>query len=156
NGQIVRFRKRKIPTKEMATALLAKRRIEIFEGRYFERKEPSKLTVEGVWNVYKPICERDKKAWLTERGRAAHLLRHLGKRRVAGLTVADIDEYRNLRLAEVSVRGSAPTPATLDREVELLKRALNYAVTAGSLNHNPIAHARLLRKPNVRRMVVDE
>jgi hypothetical protein len=40
--------------------------------------------------------------------------------------------------------------------VELLKRILNYAVACGRLTHNPIAKAKLLRKPNVRRTVVSE
>lgn len=57
---------------------------------------------------------------------------------------------------EKTRRGGPPNPATLDREVELLKRVLNHAVRLGTLRHNPIAEARLLRRPNVRRMVVDE
>jgi hypothetical protein len=43
----------------------------------------------------------------------------------------------------------------LDKEVELLKRMLNYAVACGSLASNPIAAVKLLRKPNVRRSVLD-
>src|SRR5207244_3644124 len=64
--------------------------------------------------------------------------------------------YRNRRFAEKTRRGIPPAPATLDREVELLKRILNYAVACGRLPHNPLAKAKLLRKPNVRRIVVDE
>ena len=38
NGQEVRFRKRKIPTKEQAKALEAKTLQEIFENTYFENR----------------------------------------------------------------------------------------------------------------------
>ena len=55
-----------------------------------------------------------------------------------------------------SRRGEAPSPATLDREVELLKRLLNYAAACGRLTENPIARVKLLRVPNVRRVVLDE
>jgi integrase len=70
--------------------------------------------------------------------------------------VKDVDEYRTKRLAETTRRKKAPSPASLDREVELLKRMLNYAVACGSLTSNPIAAAKLLRRPNVRRSVLDD
>jgi len=76
--------------------------------------------------------------------------------RASALTVRHVEEYRVGRSTEKTRRGGPPSPATLDREVELLKRVLNHAVRLGTLRHNPIAEARLLRKPNVRRMVVDE
>jgi len=40
--------------------------------------------------------------------------------------------------------------------VELLKRLLNFAATCGKLTENPIARVKLLRVPNVRRVVLDE
>ena len=44
---MVRFRMRKIPTREQAMALVAKKRAETFEVRYFDRPKASKLTVRG-------------------------------------------------------------------------------------------------------------
>ncbi len=156
NGQATRFRKRKIPTKEQAVALVAKARAEEFEGRYFDRPKASKVIVEGAWKAYQPISKRDNDTWKSEEGRAKHLVRHLGQKLAAGLTVKDVDEYRTKRLAETTRRKKAPSPASLDREVELLKRMLNYAVSCGSLPSNPIAAVKLLRKPNVRRSVLDD
>ncbi|HUJ27031.1 MAG TPA: site-specific integrase, partial [Myxococcales bacterium] len=92
--------------------------------------------------------------WLSEKGRAKHLVRLVGQRVAVELTVKDVDEYRTKRLGETTVRKTAPSPASLDREVELLKRMLNYAVAGGSLRSNPIAAVKLLRKPNVRRSVL--
>jgi integrase len=40
--------------------------------------------------------------------------------------------------------------------VELLKRLLNYAAACGRLPENPLARVKLLRVPNVRRVVLDE
>jgi site-specific recombinase XerD len=106
--------------------------------------------------LYQPISKRDNDTWKSEEGRAKHLNRHLGQKLAAGLTVKDVDEYRTKRLAETTRRKKAPSPASLDREVELLKRMLNYAVSCGSLPSNPIAAVKLLRKPNVRRSVLDD
>lgn len=156
DGQLVRFRKRRIPTKEMALALLAKARADAFEGRYFERTQPNTLTVEGTWKAYEPVSRRDNDTWQTELARARHLVRHLGGKQAGRLTEGDVDAYRTARLGETTQRGTAPSPATLDREVELLKRILNYAVRCGRLPHNPVAKAKLLRQPNVREMVLDD
>ncbi len=40
--------------------------------------------------------------------------------------------------------------------MELLKRLLNFAAACGKLPENPIARVKLLRMPNVRRVVLDE
>jgi hypothetical protein len=100
SGQFKRVRVRKIPTRELAVALLAKARIDAFEGRYFDRTKPSNLTVEGAWKAYRPVSERDNDTWQSESGRAKHLLRQLGKKVAASLTVKEVDEYRTRRLSE--------------------------------------------------------
>ncbi len=156
DGRVVRFRMRKIPTREQAEMLVAKRKAEAFEGRFFDRVKAPTLTIAEVWEAYLPITKRDNDSWLTDVGRAKHLVQLLGTRRASQIGLKDVDEYRNRRLGEETRRGERPSPATLDREVALLHRMLNYAVACGSLPRNPIAGVRLLRKPNVRRVVVDE
>ncbi len=156
DGRATRFRKRMIPTREQATALVAKVRTEAFEGRYFDRVKAPDVTVAEAWTAYQTVSERDNDTWQTEAGRAEHIVRHLGRRNAASLTVRDVDEFRTLRLSEKTKRGAAPSHATLDREVELLKRMLGYAVACETLTVNPIAKVKLLHKPNVRVSVLDE
>jgi integrase len=156
DGPPVRFRKKKIPTREQAFALVAKKKAEAFEGRFFDKVKSCTTTVAEVWTTYQPISQRDNDTWLTDKGRAAHLLEHLGTRRAAHLTQEDVDRYRRVRLEETTPRGTKPAPATLDREVELLKRMLNYSVTCRKLPSNPIARVPLLRRPNVRRRMITE
>jgi len=156
DGKFVRYRKKRIPTKEQAVACATKVKAESFEGRFFDRLRTPTCTVADLWNAYQPVAKRDNDAWQTDVGRAKHLLRHLGVHRAFSLTLKDIDAYRTRRLGESTPRRTQPTCATLDREVELLKRILNYAVACGTLPSNPVANAKLLRKPNVRRVVLDE
>jgi integrase len=156
NGQRTRFRKGRIPTREQAEALLAKRRAEAFEGRYFDSPKAVLLTVAEAWKAWEPVSKRDNDSHATTTGRAAHLKRHLGDRRCSLLTVADVDAYRTARLNEVTQRKAPPSSATLDREVALLKRCLSYAVECGKLRVNPLAGVPLLNKPNVRRTVLGE
>jgi len=137
-------------------ACSTKVKAEAFEGRFFDRVRTPTCTVADLWSAYEPIAKRDNDAWQTDAGRAKHLLRHLAAQRAFSLTLKDIEAYRSRRLGESTPRATQPTADTLDREVELLKRILNYAVGCGKLPNNPVANVKLLRKPNVRRVVLDE
>jgi len=149
NGKQHRFRKRKIPTQEAAKALLAKARIDAFEGRFFDRVKPDPdCTVAEAWDAYKTKSELEVDSWKTDRGWAAHLVRHLGERKTTSLTLADVDAYRTRRLGEKTKRGGPPAKATLDKEVELLNRFLNYAKKCKRIKVNPIAGTKLLLKPH--------
>jgi integrase len=130
--------------------------VEAYEGRFFDRAKEPTASVRQLWTEYEPITKRDNDSWQSDVGRSAHLQRLLGDRRASRLTRGDVEEYRTKRQAEITRRGGAPSPATLDREVELLKRLLNYAAACGKLTENPIARVKLLRVPNVRRVVLDE
>jgi integrase len=156
DGTSRRVRQSRIPTKEQAVAYAAKRQAEAFEGRFFDRVKTPKLTVRQLWDEWAPISRRDKDSWQSDEGRAKHLLRHLGDRIASTLTQAHIDEYRALRLAETTRRGGPPSPASLDLELTQLKRMCSYAVECGRLPANPVARVKLLRKPNVRRVTIDE
>ena len=156
DGTVRRLKRGRIPTREQAQALEHKLLAEAYEGRFFDRKKEPTATVRQLWTEYEPITKRDNDSWQSDVGRGAHLVRLLGEKRASGLTRGDVEEYRMKRQAETSRRGEAPSPATLDREVELLKRLLNYAAACGRLAENPVARVKLLRVPNTRRVVLDE
>lgn len=155
DGTWGRFKQAGIPTKEMATALERKVLAEAFEGRWFERPADFSLTVAEAWTNYAPVSKRHR-SWQTEENISRVLIRHMGPQRVMDLTVKDVDQFRAKRFRETTRSKKAPAPATVDREVELLKRILNYAAECGDIPHNPVGKAKLLRKPNVRRSVVNE
>lgn len=156
DGTTKRIRRGRIPTREQAEAYEHKILAAAYEGRFFDRAKEPPATVRQLWSEYEPITKRDNDSWQSDVGRAAHLVRLLGDRRASRLTRGDVEEYRTKRQAETTRRGGAPSPGTLDREVELLKRLLNYAAACGRLTEYPIARVKLLRVPNVRRVVLDE
>jgi integrase len=116
----------------------------------------STVTVADVWELYKSISERDNGSWKGERSVAKHLLRHLGSHVAEQLTEEHVDQYRDKRFAELTIRKKPPSPKTLDNEVELLKRALGYATRCGRIAKNPLEGVGLLNEPNVRTVVLDE
>lgn len=144
-----------ITSREQAEAKLAKIKIDAYEGRNFKIERSSTLTVKDLWEDYEPVAKRDNDSYQTDKGRAAHLLRHLGQSVAVDLNQGDVDRFRDARLAEPSPKTrKPPSPASLDREIELLKRFLNYAVASRRIPQNPIASVPLLRVPNTRQVVV--
>ena len=155
-GQEVRFRKRKIATKEQAKALEAKKLDEIFQGTYFAQRRTAGITVEQLWKQYEPITKRDNASYQSDRGRAVFILRHLGDHEAMKLGRSDVEAYRTTRLEENTRRGKPPSKATLNREVALLKRMYSYAVECEVLPHSPIAHVPMLEEDNVRQRTLTE
>jgi integrase len=155
-GKPRRFQKRRIPTREQAELLVAKVKVEAFEGRFWGGRKKAPPRVEDLWKLYAPVSQRENDSFATEKGRAAHLLKRLGEREAQELTLADIEGYRAAREQETTQRGGPPAPATLDREVELLSRLLNYAVRCKKLQENPLGKTPLLRRPNVRHSIIEE
>jgi integrase len=153
---VKRFRKSKIPTREQAQALEAKARAASFEGRFFEVARTPKLTVAEAWALYEPVTRRDNDSWQSDVGRARFVVGHLGRDQVMDLNQARIDTYRTARRGEPTRRKGPPSWQTLDHEVGLLKRFLEYARKAGKIPSNPLAGVPLLRKPNVRRVLIGE
>jgi integrase len=156
NGREVRFRKRRIPTREQAKALEAKTLQEIFDDTYFENRRREVVTVKQLWDEYEPIAQRDNASYESDRGRSEHVLRHLGDRDAMSLTRVDVEEYRRKRLEEKTRRGKPPKSSTLNREVALLKRVVSYAVECERLPHSTIAHVPMLEENNVRQRTVTE
>jgi integrase len=69
---------------------------------------------------------------------------------------AEIERYRTKRVEEHTRRKQAPSKATLNREVALLKRMFSYAVACEALPHSPIAHVPMLAEENVRQRTLTE
>lgn len=80
------------------------------------------VTWEQLWESYAP-AERGKLAsWDTVMGRAGHVLRILGKELVVDANVHTVRRYREQRSGETTIRKGLTSPATRNREIELITR----------------------------------
>lgn len=94
---------------------------------------------------------------VTDRGRFERLAPVFGGVLASDVTAGAVDDYRAARAQQVTRRGRAPTVATVNREVSLLLRLLNFGVSRDLLPINPIrGKVRLEPENNVREVVVDE
>jgi integrase len=154
NGTLHRVRMSKLPTQEHAEMLLAKLQLDSFEGRYFQQRLEGEIRVVDCWKAWEPITKRDNDSYRSDVIRARAIVRLLGQHRAAMLNRADIEAYRQKRFSETTFRGGSPAPASVDREVALLKRCITYMVECGRLTRNPISSVPMLNVPNTRDMTL--
>jgi integrase len=150
-----RIKEGRIPTYEQARARLAEIVHAAYENKAFDVQRPSTFTVAEAWKFYAPVSKRDKRSAPADVSRSAHVLQHLGSKCCEDLTEADVETYRNVRLTEMSARRHRPpAPATLDREMALLKGMLTFCKRCGKIAHNPLVGVAMLDKPNTREVVL--
>ena len=127
-------------TKAQATALLAKRKAEIFEGRHFPDKKQSDLTFAGLRDLWLEHAAH-KKSIADDRQRFSAIMSHFGATtRMAALTPTDVQRFKATLAATKSRRGTVLAPATVNRHLALLRAALRLA----EANHyiHPQSHGR--------------
>src|SRR5690606_28288060 len=95
-------------------------------------------TVRQLWDDFF-AANKHLKSLVTYAEKSRHVLRVFGDRVASTLCLADIDRFRANRRREITRRGLPPTVATVNREIALLRRILNFAVERGKIAFSPIA-----------------
>ncbi len=129
--------------KRLAKEALAKRKTEMFEGKFFGNALASKVTFDELaaeymeWaRVNKKSCERDE--------RSIKLLGEtLGGMKLKDITPRLIEKYKNRRLKEV--KGS-----TINRELACLKGMFTKAIFWDMALENPVKKVKMFREDNCR------
>jgi integrase len=129
-----------------AEALLNLRKSEILRGVY---KRPVKITFGEFGRRYMEHAKANKRSWLRDEQMLKHLKQQFGtERQLTEVTPADIEGYKLSRKARVS--GS-----TVNRELALLKRMFNLAITWDLfLDLNPFRKVKFFREINFGTRVV--
>ena len=129
-----------------AEKLLALRKSEILRGVY---KQPVKITFGEFGERYMEHAKVNKRSWLRDQQMLENLSNFLGKERLlTEVTPIEIEGYKVHRRAEVS-------GATVNRELALLKRMFNLAITWDLfLSANPVRKVKFFREFNTGLRVV--
>jgi integrase len=113
-------------------------------------------TVKELWAHYQRAERGNLRSWSDSEARGRTLLAFFGDRHAMELTPLDVDAYREHRRSMRTRRKLAPTPATRNREVSLLRRLLNFSVDNRLLPINPLARVKLEAERNIRQTVLGE
>jgi integrase len=157
-----RKRERIGPDKRLAENVFKKRKVEIAEGRFLEKKRPVTTTFDELADAYLPYArdQQQKRSWTRDRTSLTTLRSYFGGKRLTELTPALIEQYRAWRRATISRRGRPVKPATINRELACLKRMFSVArkglipLKGGVPATNPMAMVSLDRENNERDRVL--
>jgi integrase len=138
--------------KRLAEAILAKVKVEIVEGRYFDRLEEHERTFGELMDRYEKEHIVKRASHRSFGGYVKRLRTFFGNRTLADITPRLIVEYKNYRLA------AGKAPATVNRELSAIRKAFNLAVREWEwCRSNPVCRVSMERENNKRdRWLSDE
>lgn len=84
------------------------------------------------------------RSWYKGKFRLEILRDYFGKRRLRELTHADLEKFRLARLGTPTKHGKQRSIATVNRELELLRRVLNVALSNGWIHRSPFTMGKRL------------
>jgi integrase len=148
----VRKRKKIGPSKQVAELALAQVEVKIAKGDYLGIYEDKKITLTQFAQEYLAYADANKSSGAGARDRTS--LKHLSGAfpdYLSMITPKSIEEYKAQRLQYVR-------PATVNRELALLKHMYTKAIEWGYVKDNPTKAVKLLKEPpgRVRYLTPDE
>jgi len=110
--------------KQLAEAILAKVRIRMVEGKFFEKEEGQEHTFQEMMEKYVKEVSKSKspKSALRDRGSLNHLLPVFGNMVLARISPKVMAAYKTQRRLEQAA------PATINKELQLVRHAFNLAL----------------------------
>jgi integrase len=155
-----RKRERIGPDRRLAETVLKKRKVQIAEGKFLDKRRPVTTTFNDLADAYLKYAQGNKRSW----DRDATSLRKLGGvfggKRLTEITPPAVERYKSARLASVTIYGRHPRPATVNRELACLKEMFNVArkglidLKGGVPTDNPVSGVSFLDEQNVRDRVL--
>lgn len=124
-----------------AERALTRRKSDILQGR-FQIKKHRSVRFHTFAKVYLDYAKTDKRSWERDETSLKSLLPFFGNRLLNDISPFLIESYKKMRTGKVK-------PATVNREIGLLKHMFNCAIEWDKATTNPMRHVRLLRVENI-------
>ena len=139
------------PSRVLADQVLAKRRVEIAEGKFLDKKKEHKTTFPELCETYLRLHSRVvKRSWKTDEIRAEMLRAFFGNRSLQSITSFLVEQYKEKRSKSKSQRKDFFAVATINREMALLKHMFTKAIEWGYADENPVKKIKLYKENNAR------
>ena len=139
-----RRRREKIgPSKKLAETVLAKRKVEIAEGRFLDIWKQPKVRFEDFAAEYLEFSKNNKRSWTRDRVSIKNLRVAFGGKCLSDIAPLMVEHYKAKRKSEVA-------PASVNRELACLKHMFTKAIEWGMATESPAKKVKLLRENNTR------
>ena len=133
------------PNKHLAEEVIAKRKVQILEGRYFDIKKNFQIPIDEIAEDFLKYSKNNKKSYGRDIILVDNLLDFFRNKRLNNITPILIEQYKGKRLNEDGMM-----PATVNREIACLKCIFNWAIKNGKADVNPMKQVKLLKENNTR------
>jgi integrase len=128
------------------------------EGRYIKKSPDSRTLFKDLAAWYLELSEvKAKRSYRRDEQSLKRLLPFFGERLLKDITPALAGDYQQQRLAEPSGRSPKhlTKPATVNRELALLKTIFNKAISNGKAERYPIKGMKMLKENNERDRILN-
>ena len=143
-GQQVR-RSTETSDRRLAEAILGKLRVQIVEGKYFDKPKEDARTFGELMDRYLHEHASRRSHYRRYVNMVTNLTAHFGNPKLAQVTPKTIVAFKNKRYAD------GVTPATINRELALMKKAFNLACREWEwATDNPVCRVSMERENNTR------
>ncbi|MDO8674758.1 MAG: site-specific integrase [Candidatus Omnitrophota bacterium] len=131
-------------SRKLAETVLAKRKVEIAEGKFLDVNKSEKIKFEIFGNEFINVHSKvNKKSWQSDRYNLNSLGKFFGGKYLYEIKVKDIEDFK-------LERSKTASPATVNRELATLKTLFNKAVLWDKLKETPAKAVTFLREPKGR------
>lgn len=138
-------------TKREAEKALAKRKVQIKEGRFFDKKVRCDLTVEEMVQDYLKYSKDHKQSYKSDVKIGHRLCGHFGRRKARDIVPSDIETYKKKRLSDRSYRGGLIAKSTVNRELAMLKAMYNRLMKDRRIDDNPVKYVSMYNEDDRQR-----
>lgn len=127
--------------RRLAKQVALQRQVEILEGRFQLQCDDPRFADfrEEFLSIH--AAKRRSAGWM--KGCLSKFAQQFGNRRLSQITTRDVEWYQ-------AKRGKEVKPATVNRELAMLKSLYSRAIAWGQATHNPVRGVRFLKENNVR------
>lgn len=154
----VRYRKA-IPearTKFEAERAEVEAKRDVYEGRYGKATGEGSF-IEFVEQVFLPWSRANKRSWYDDQLWARAVAPWFKGKTFAQISPLLVEKFKRERRESVTKRGGKRSPATVNRELEILSKVFNLAIDHGLTDANPCRKVQKLHMDNRRtRYLLDE
>ncbi len=136
-------------TRKQAEQVETNLRQAIFDNKY-NRASGTTRVVDFIDDVFLKWSRESKRSWKDDEQRAKPLKEFFKGRSLHDITPMLIEKFKFERLKTPTKHDRTRSPATVNRELQVLSRVLSMAYENGIIDSNPMSRVRRLREPSAR------